>query len=117
MFYRTSSRTDDLGQYYLLIFLVTLGKVNRDCAFSDAILKANNKVVKNGCNSPTPSSKECYCDTNLCNTNIQQAQQGIEFIEVAGSPKIPNSGALSYYLNENFNLFLSLTMSLLYTYS
>ena len=97
-----------------MIFLVTLGKVNRDCAFSDAILKANNKVVKNGCNSPTPSSKECYCDTNLCNTNIiQQAQQGIEFIEIAGSPKLPNSGALSYYLNENFNVFLLLIMSLL----
>ena len=78
-------------------------------------MKANNKVVKNGCNSPTPSSKECYCDTNLCNTNIiQQAQQGIEFIETA--EKLPNSGAFSYHLNENFNVFLLLIMSLLYTY-
>ena len=80
-------------------------------------MKANNKIVKNGCNSPTPSSKECYCDTNLCNTNIiQQAQQGIEFIEIAGAGA-PNSGALSYYLNGNSNLFLLIIISLLYTYS
>ena len=62
----------DLSSYQNLnvYFLVTLGKVNRECAFPDAKLKEINKVIKNGCNTISTSSKECYCDTDLCNTNI-----------------------------------------------
>ena len=82
-------------------FLVTLGKVNRGCAFSDAVLKENNKVIKNGCNTLSTSSKECYCDTNFCNTNGNEAQQDIEFIETA--EQISKSGAFSY-LNDNLGL-------------
>ena len=42
-------------------YLVTLGKVSRDCALSDSILEENNQVLKNGCNTITTSSKECHC--------------------------------------------------------
>ena len=92
-----------LGSYskylWYILFIVTLGKVSRDCSLSDPILKANNQVLKNGCNTLSTSSKECYCDTNFCNTNM--AQQDIEFIETAEI--FPNSQGFRC-LNDNLNL-------------
>ena len=91
-------------------FLVTLGKVNRECAFSDAKLEELNKVIKNGCNTISTSSKECYCDTDLCNTNIARDSQEFEKYE-----EIAKSGTFSVVLN-NIDMILSSLMLTIYTY-
>ena len=102
-----------LGIYIFLIweskslyisYLVTLGKVSRDCALSDSILEENNQVLKNGCNTITTSSKECHCDTDLCNTNIARDSQEFEQYQ-----EIAKSGTFSI-LNNNLNV-LSLMLT------
>ena len=100
----------DLSSYQSLnvYFLVTLGKVNRECAFPDAKLKEINKVIKNGCNTISTSSKECYCDTDLCNTNIARDSQEFEKYE-----EIAKSGTFSVL---NINLDLLSLMSTMFIF-
>ena len=90
-------------------FLVTLGKVNRECAFSDAKLEELNKVIKNGCNTISTSSKECYCDTDLCNTNIARDSQEFEKYE-----EIAKSGTFGA-LNMNIKLSFMSTIYIFLT--